>query len=408
MVEQFAGLMLVVIFYTYLVFPVICIARGRLFPRPWKREPAEPTVSIVIICHNEAGVIKAKLDSIRALDYPSTRIQTIVGSDGSDDGTNEIVADYTGLRLQNLAFSRRGKIPALNDAVSAATGEVLVFTDANSIFEVNALRNLVRHFSDQSVGCVAGNQVYCDQTAGGVAAAGEKSFWNYDRVLKEAQSQAGNAISATGAIYAIRRNLFMKVPLGVTDDFTISTRVILQGFRLVFDGEAIASEPVAGKPNAEYRRKVRVMTRGFRSVWTVRALLNPFRFGFYSLQLFSHKILRRLVAFPIFSLLLMTPWLWHEGGWMSGMAVAQLAFYSLAILGLLFPAGPGRSKLGSIPVFFSLANLAALQAAINFTLGRTIDTWESPSDGERVGMRDSQAGVDQHLSEPTLQDAHPE
>ena len=404
MVELIAGLMLVVIIYTYVLFPVICIARGWLFPRPWKQNQINPTVSIVIICHNEADVIETKLDSILALHYPGNLIQTIVGSDGSDDGTHDVVARHHGLRMTNLAFDRRGKIPALNDAVSKATGDILVFTDANSIFHEDALQNLVRHFSDERVGGVAGNQVYCDHTAGGAAASGEKSFWNYDRVLKDAQSKSGNAISATGAIYAIRRHLFQQVPPGVTDDFTVSTRVVLQGFRLVFDGKAIATEPVAGKAKSEYRRKVRVMTRGFRSLWTVRGLLNPFRFGFYSLQLFSHKLLRRLVAFPILALLLMTPWLWQEGGWMTCLAVAQTVFYTLGVLSLLFRNWHGLSKLGSIPLFFSLANLAAMQAAFNFMSGRTIDRWESPRDEQPTGDKEFQVLSEQPVHAQTLQD----
>jgi len=288
------------------------------------------------------------------------------------------VSDYSRLSVKLLSYTRRGKIPALNDAVQHASGEILVFTDANSDFDPEALQNLVRHFADPTIGCVAGNQVYSKGKKSGSAAAGEKSYWNYDRILKEAESAAGNAISATGAIYAIRHQLFQRVPSGVTDDFTISTRVILQGFRLVFDKDAIASEPVAGKPKAEFRRKVRVMTRGFRAVWTVKALLNPAKYGFYSVQFFSHKLLRRLVAFPILLLLLLTPLLWQQGGWLADLAVVQWIFYLSAFAGVLFEDRLGKYKAFSIPLFFCLANVAAINAALNFLSGRTIETWDSP------------------------------
>lgn len=367
-----------IIVYAYAIFPLLVFVRGWLVPRAWERANCTPVVDVVIICHNEAAHIERKLRNVFAIDYPRERLRVIVASDGSDDGTDDIVRQFADERVTFLSCPRRGKIPALNDAVAIADGEILVFSDANSQFAEDAIRNLVRHFADPGVGCVAGNQVYTSDPEAGAAASGEASYWRYDRLLKVAESRAGSAVSATGAIYAIRRELFREVPSGVTDDFTVSTQVIAQGHRLVFDPDAIAREPVAGKPRAEFHRKVRVMTRGFRAVWVARRLLNPFRYGFYAVQLFSHKLLRRLVVFPLLLLLLLIPWQWNQEGWLAGYAVAQVAFYASATIGFAASGTRlGRYRLFAIPYYFVLVNLAALVAARNVLLGRKIERWES-------------------------------
>lgn len=378
MLEFIALIATVTIVYSYALFPLLVFVRGRFFGQPWRQSNITPTVDVLIVCHNEAADIGSKLKNLLAADYPADGLRLIVASDGSDDETERIVRDIKDPRVSLLCFPRRGKIPALNDAVEHARGELLVFSDANSQFAPNALRNMVRHFADPSVGGVAGNQVYRGSAGNGAAASGERSYWNYDRLLKVAESRCGNTISATGAIYAIRRSLFRTVPSGVTDDFTISTGVIEQGFRLVLDADAIAWEPVAGKNRAEFYRKVRVMTRGFRAVWVRRKLLNPFRYGFYALQLASHKLLRRLVIIPLLVLLAITPWCWQAGGWLSVLAVAQWIIYSLAAAGFLLGGTQlGRSRPLAIPAYFCLVNVAALVAAVNFVRGRKIEFWDS-------------------------------
>ena len=197
-------------------------------------------------------------------------------------------------RVRVLDLPRLGKAAALNAAVAASTGEILVFSDANTAYAPDAIRQLVRSFADPEVGGVAGNQVYLpasaedgpfDPAAATAVGAGERSYWDFDRLVKEAESLGGSVISATGAIYAMRRELFRPVPDGVTDDFVTSTRVVAQGRRLVFEPAAVALEPVAGSSGREYRRKVRIMTRGLRGVAVARGLLDPRVHGFYSVQL---------------------------------------------------------------------------------------------------------------------------
>ena len=232
---------------------------------------------------------------------------------------------------------------------------------------------------------MAGNQVSLPENGKSVVADGERLFWHVDRWLKKNQSRAGNAISATGAIYAIRRSLFRSVPEGVTDDFVTSTRVISQGYRLVFAPDAIAFEPVAKSSSAEFGRKVRVMTRGLCGVVAVRELLNPFRYGMYSIQLFSHKVLRRLVALPLLALLLFSALLWSRGIIYQLAAVTQLAFYGLAVGGLMLRGTQvGRFKLFTIPSYFCLVNAAALVAAINVIRGNRILLWEPQRGDEAV------------------------
>jgi hypothetical protein len=216
--------------------------------------------------------------------------------------------------------------------------------------------------------------------------AGERAYWDLDRRLKEWQSAAGSATSATGAIYAIRRDLFRPVEPGVTDDFFVSTSVVAQGCRLVFAGDAVAYEPPAASSGLEFERKVRVLTRGLRGVVVMRRLLDPFTYGFYSLQLLSHKVLRRLVVLPLLVLLVASPALWGEGWLYQAAFLGQAALYGAAALAWVVGRRLASWKPLALPLFFCMVNLASLLALVNLLRGRRIESWEPRRSGSATGV----------------------
>ncbi len=378
-------LALATIAYTYVAFPLLVLARAALRPRPPRSAPIEPSVSVVLAARNEEAAIGPRLDNLVALDYPAERLETIVASDGSDDATVDIAGRYAGRGVTVLALERVGKADALNAAVAAARGEIIVFTDANTMFEPGALRALVAPFADPEVGGVAGDQRYLPAAGGSADAQGERSYWDFDRRVKLAESRAGSTVAATGAIYAVRRELFEPVIPGVTDDFITSTAVIARGRRLVFVPDAVAWEPVAASNRLEYGRKVRIMTRGLRGVAARRALLDPRRTGFYAVQLASHKILRRMMALPLLVVALGAPLLWGDGPFYQLTALGAGAVAGLGTIGLAAPRSRlGRHRAAALPAFFLLVNVASLEAAWNLLSGRRIDRWEprrSAADG---------------------------
>ncbi len=216
---------------TYVLFPAAILVRGRLLRRPLATanvapDPtpdATPAVTVIVAAHNEELSIGAKLANLLAAEYPADRRQILVASDGSDDTTNAVVRTFADRGVRLLALPRVGKAAALNAALAEATGDIVVFSDANSMFVPGAIRAIVRPFADPDVGGVAGDQRYLRGGASGAMAEGERGYWDLDRMLKRAESQSGNVISATGAIYAVRRELIPPVPDGVTDDFITST-----------------------------------------------------------------------------------------------------------------------------------------------------------------------------------------
>ncbi len=364
--------------YTFVLFPALIVLRGLLFRHPHSRADVTPSVSLIVAAHNEDKNIEAKIRNILSLDYPRQQLEVLIASDGSTDHTNEIVRAYADQGIQLLSLPRLGKQATLNVAVSAAHGDILVFSDANDIFALDAIRALARSFADPNVGGVAGNQIYLAQGAGSVSSDGERSYWSFDQRLKSYQGEAGNVTSATGSIYAIRRSLFRPVPPGVPDDFFISTAVIAQGFRLVFEREAICYEPVSGSSDREFARKVRIITQGLYGVLVMRELLNPFRHGFYAVQIFSHKLLRRLMFVPLIILMMVTPFLWSHGKFYQLTALAQTGFYGLALLGLIVDGKPsGMKKVLTIPFYFCMTYLASLLATLNLLRGHRISLWET-------------------------------
>lgn len=378
--------------YAYVGFPALLAVRSVVRPRPWRRSAGaahRPTVTVVIAAHNEEAAIGAKVANVLHLDYPADRLDVVVASDGSDDATVAEAVRAGGDRTVVLDLPRSGKAAALNHGVEVASGEIVVFTDANSRLADDAVTRLVAPFADPAVGGVAGDQRY--QTGDGTGTAdasdggaeGERAYWNLDRWLKMAESRSGNVISATGALYAVRRDLTRPIPDGVTDDFAMSTGVIDQGRRLVFEPGAVAWEPPSPALGGEYRRKVRVMTRGFRSVILRRRLLDPRRSGFYAVQLLSHKVLRRLVALPLLVALAASVPLRRRGPLYALALAAQVLVHGLGLAGVALSGSPaGRRRILSIPAFFTMVNAASLHAVANILTGRRIDRW-TPARGTR-------------------------
>lgn len=363
-----------VLLYTYLGFPLLLALRAALRPQPVRKGPACPRVSLLIAAHNEIDTIVTKLDNCLALDYPPEHLEIIVASDGSDDGTVEAVQAHQRAPVRLLALPRRGKNLTLNEAARSATGEILVFTDADTALTPESLRHLVAPFSDPEVGGVAGDFRYA---AGSARGGGERTYWSIDRRWKRLQTLAGSVTSATGQLYALRRELFTAIPPGVTDDFFTSTQAVAAGRRLVFEPLARARGVVEERARAEFRRKVRVVTAGLRGVWAMRKLLNPLRYGFYSLQLASHKVLRRLMFLPILLLAGSTPLIWSFGWFYQSFGVAQIAFHGAAVLGWLLRARPvGRIKVLQLPFFFDMVNLAAALAVVEIAGRKRHDIWE--------------------------------
>jgi cellulose synthase/poly-beta-1,6-N-acetylglucosamine synthase-like glycosyltransferase len=371
--------------YIYVGFPVLLLLRSRLHRRPYRTGSQTPRVSVLIAARNEADAIGSRVENLLGLDYPEGQLEVVIASDGSDDGTNEIVRRYAGRRVRLLELGRVGKAAALNTAAEAASGDVLVFSDANSIFRADAVRALVRPFADPQVGGVAGNQVYLSPEGGDASVVGEQQYWNFDRSLKLAQSSAGSVTGATGAIYAIRRSLFTPIRADVNDDLLTSLRVVAQGYRLVFAPEAVAYEPVVESAAQTFSRRVRVVARGLRCVVVMRELLDPRRHGFFSIQLLSHKLLMRTAVIPLLVLAVSNGLLWDAGLLYRVAAIGQVVFYVLGVAGILLAERRvAKSKPFALPAYFCLVNAAAAKAMWQLLRGEKHERWEPDRPGSHA------------------------
>lgn len=389
MIATLAALSIFAIAAPFVLYPIALFMRARLAPDPVSSAPCTPHVDLIICAHNEAQSIVSKLENALELDYPRELLRIWVASDGSTDGTVELARRFEDRGVVVLDLPRRGKAHALaaaaeasrsTDAVESAGTAIMAFSDANSQWERSALRALTAPFADERVGGVAGDQRYLD-SAKRSDSAGERSYWSFDRRLKSWQARAGNTISATGAIYAIRRILFVPPPADATDDFMISTGVIASGKRLVFAEDALAFEPTASEAAGEFRRKVRIITRGLRAVRYRRALLNPARTGAYAVELLLHKLWRRLTWIPVLILVLLAPACWSAGGGLAVLALIMLAWFGAGAAGLAFPSLRRLKPIG-LSAYVLMVQSACAVATFNTIRGHRVSHWET----ERAGV----------------------
>ena len=353
--------------YHYFLYPAMVVGLSRLRPAPAPVDPAEwPSVSVVIAAYNEERVIDWKIRNTLGLDYPKDRFEVIVASDGSNDRTAEIARSFASEGVVSLHEpERRGKTAALNRGVRQAKGEVVVFSDANNEFSSDAIRRLVRHFGDPSVGGVCGAK-RIKPAAERESSAGDSLFWRYESVIKVAESRIGTINNADGEIFALRRELNKPVPEHIiNDDAEITLDLIEQGKRIVYEPEAQSSEYASIHIRDDFFVKVRMVAGGYQTLAENMGALFPLR-SWFAWSFFSHKTLRWLAPVFLIVVLAASVALAREPLYLAAL-VAQVAFYALAALGWMLI---GRVKdLPSplyVPFYFTTMNLAAFRGLLRF------------------------------------------
>lgn len=365
-----------VVAYVYVGYPLALwlVTRRRQPLRPVAAE--RPSVTLVVSVFNEERCIAAKLDNCLALDYPNNRLEIVVVSDASTDGTDSIVESYANQGIRLLHMERRGgKTLGLNAAVESASGDIVVFSDANAMYWRGAIEALAAHFSDPSVGAVIGESRYVEPESD--AGRSESLYWDYERTIKRLESRNGSVVGGDGAIYAVRKTLYTPMSADTISDFANPLQVVRAGYRCLYEPAAFSWEATAEGFSKEFDRKVRIVNRAWRALMSMKDLLNPLRFGWFAWQLLSHKLLRWLVplflavAFISNALLVGTHPVYNVS------VAAQLLFYGLATAGALMDERDGLAKLVYIPYYFCLVNFASVKGILEAYRGKTYATWST-------------------------------
>jgi cellulose synthase/poly-beta-1,6-N-acetylglucosamine synthase-like glycosyltransferase len=364
-----------ILFYTYAGYPVLLMAAAAIFRRPVKKDEGNlPKVSLVISVYNEERVIRERLENALSQDYPAEKYEILVASDGSTDKTHSIVNSFNDSRIRLIVQEDRlGKTAALNSAVPQALGDVIVFTDANSMYDRGAIRAMMQNFADSSVGCVTG-ETRLVNPEGSAIGKNEIAYYSYDTMLKVSESNIGSTVGADGAIFAIRKELYQPLDPSLINDFVIPLQVVSKGYRVVYEPKAFLYEATATPLKGGFSRRVRIINRALFGAFTVPSVFNPRKVGFFALQIISRKLLRWTA--PVFLILAL---LSNFG--LLGITVyrvtlfAQILFYSAALAYPLFGSRVNR-RIFSFPFYFCHGNTAALVAFIKFLLRQRIVVWE--------------------------------
>jgi cellulose synthase/poly-beta-1,6-N-acetylglucosamine synthase-like glycosyltransferase len=366
--------------YVYVGYPLLLSVFALLFPRMIRKKPIEPTVSLLIPAFNEAAIVEQKIRNALALDYPPDKLEIVVASDGSTDGTADIAERMAdGNRVRAVVYrANRGKLAVLNGTLPLLHSEIVVFSDASSMLAADSVRRLVQSFADSEVGAVSG--VYAvrevEQTFTGF---GESLYWRYETFLKVQEAALGSVLGCHGSLYAIRRSLYPYPERDIiNDDYVIPMRILHRGFRIAYEPAAASIEDASEM--AGFRRRVRVMTGNLRQLSDLPCLLWPPRRELFFL--ISHKLGRLLVpialvmAFCSNLLLVATPVY-------QILALLQLLFYGFASAGMFCKLRP---KILRVPHYFSSVNLAAFLAVYQVMRGRRIDWGDKSNTARNIGV----------------------
>jgi len=369
--------------YVYFGYPAILwlLTRNResnSLTAAHAKEAGLPTVTLVISCYNEAAVIAEKLNNALALDYPADRLNIVVVSDGSDDGTDEIVIELANPRITLVRQEGRlGKTMGINLAMEQIRSQITVFSDANAMYAPDAISRLVENFSDKAVGYAVGAALYTD-AGSGASANNENLYWRYELAIKEMESQLHSVVGGDGAIYAIRTELWEPLQAQDINDFVNPLQIIAKGYRGRFDPRARCFEETAGDFGREIARKERIVNRSIRGLMRVRSVMNPKKSGVFAFEVISHKLLRWLI--PLFlavgvagSVLLALA----GYGLFQLVTLGSIVMLALALKGHLTANKNELPSWIATPYYFVMVNGYALKGIIKALKGQTQVTWNS-------------------------------
>lgn len=364
--------------YSYFLYPLVLTAlasRSRaLIPPDQPRDVDLPLVSVLIAAHNEETVIRSRIENLLALDYPSDRLDLVIASDASRDGTVNIVREYEDRRVKLIEFTARtGKAAVLNAAIPTLKGQIVVLSDANTMMDRSAVRNLVRWFREAQVGVVCGKLVLTGPATGRNV---DGLYWRYETFLKRCEGKIGGLLGANGGIYAIRRALFQGIPSDtIVDDFVTPLLArVRTGCAIVYDETAIAYEETPPEIAAEFRRRARIGAGGFQSLAVLWPLLDPRR-GAIAFTFVSHKLLRWLCPFFLIGLVVANVMLVNVGIYGLSLLLV-LALSGAALAGQLLPARSAVGKVMRLATMFGTMNAALLVGFYRWATGSQRAAWD--------------------------------
>ncbi|RLD50789.1 MAG: glycosyltransferase family 2 protein [Bacteroidetes bacterium] len=302
-IEFFFWIFLFTIIYTYIGYPIILFLFIKIkkffFHKKTYNDEYYPSVTLFIAAYNEKDYIDKKVKNGFDLDYPKEKINHIWITDGSNDGTPELLKKYKEIKIYHEQ-KRNGKIGAINRGMQFIDTPIVIFTDANTMLNENVVKEIVKLFQDKETGCVAGEKRIYSKTSDTAINSGENIYWKFESILKKWDSELYSAVGAAGEIFAIRTELFEKVEADtILDDFIISLRIVEKGYKIKYAPKAYAIESASADINEELKRKIRISAGGIQSIIRLKKLLNPFKYGIFSWQYISHKVLRWF-AVPFF------------------------------------------------------------------------------------------------------------
>ena len=378
--ELFYGSLLMLL-YIYIGYPVLVWLFGTIRNQKVSKGDYLPQVSIVIAAYNEEKSIEETLKNKLSLSYPREKLEILVVSDCSVDRTDAIVKQYgqQGVKLLRQE-PRLGKTAALNMAVPVAKGEVIIFSDANSIYEPDAIRKLVRNFNDPTVGYVTGKMIYTNPD-GTMVGDGCTAYMRYENFLRRMEIKLGSIVGVDGAIDAVRKELYRPMNSDQLPDFVLPLKVIEQGYRVVYEPEAIVKEPALKTSKDEYKMRVRVSLRSLCALLDMKHLLNFEKYKIFAWQLLSHKWLRYLGFLFLIGIYLSNLLLLKQNEFFGIFFVLQNLAYILAILAFILERRGGKPEWLYLPFFFTLIHLSSAHAFVKLILGQKQVIWE-PRKGE--------------------------
>jgi len=374
-------LTLCLILNSFAFYPVFLLVWNKLNSETTKTEKFEPEVSFLIAAYNEDKVIEKRIENIASLNYDFSKLEVYIGSDKSTDSTNKILTEsqkkYSWLKIF-LSEKRMGKAGILNELITRANNEILVFTDANTEFQAEALKNLVADFADKNIGGVCGRLIFEDEDKDRRDGVEEIKYWKYETIIKNLEGKCGLSLAANGGIFAIRKDLYENIPTdkAVTDDLFISLSVVSKGWKFNYRNDALAYENTGKNPEAEYIRKVRFSATNFQTLMNFKNLLFSKNI-FLSYAFISHKVTRWFLPLLLITTLILSVLLYDENIIIFLILSMQIIFYVFAVVGYLMSLFKIRNHFFSLPYFFVLSNLAVVIGFVRFIKKQHSVIWTS-------------------------------